>query len=225
MGVVTALTYVLPHRLVSSLARRLAYSRNRAIKQWLIDTVTRKFGVDLRADRAKPVEGIVEQHGQRASCVGQQPAGLGESHMASSAQEVQHRSGGVVLPVVEGIEESLVGDPGASVRVHVNDRASLIQRLPQGIQIGMPEVNAVGVRHEQDLVGVRSLKFGQASTDIALRQGGEPAETVGTLGHERRDRIVEPPRQGRRIRDAAERHTRRDRQPGPLGAQRVHGPQ
>ncbi|MBW8852160.1 MAG: phosphatidylserine decarboxylase [Xanthomonadales bacterium] len=47
MGPVTALTYVLPHRLLSSLARRLAYSRNRAVKQWLIDTVTRKFGVDL----------------------------------------------------------------------------------------------------------------------------------------------------------------------------------
>ena len=47
MSPVTALTYVLPHRLLSSLARRLAYSTNRAIKQWLIDTVTRKFGVDL----------------------------------------------------------------------------------------------------------------------------------------------------------------------------------
>ena len=47
MGLITALTYVLPHRLLSSLARRLAYSRNHAIKQWLIDTVTRKFGVDL----------------------------------------------------------------------------------------------------------------------------------------------------------------------------------
>jgi len=47
MGPITALTYVLPHRFLSSLARRLAYSRNRAIKQWLIDTVTRKFGVDL----------------------------------------------------------------------------------------------------------------------------------------------------------------------------------
>lgn len=47
MSPITALTYVLPHRLLSSLARKLAYSRNRAIKQWLIDTVTRKFGVDL----------------------------------------------------------------------------------------------------------------------------------------------------------------------------------
>lgn len=53
MGVVTALTYVLPHRLLSSLARRLAYSRNRAIKQWLIDTVTRKFSVDL-SEAAEP---------------------------------------------------------------------------------------------------------------------------------------------------------------------------
>jgi phosphatidylserine decarboxylase len=44
---ITALTYVLPHRLLSSIARRLAYSRNRAVKQWLIDTVTRKFGVNL----------------------------------------------------------------------------------------------------------------------------------------------------------------------------------
>ena len=47
MSPITALTYVLPHRLPSSLARRLAYSPNRAIKQWLIDTVTRRFGVNL----------------------------------------------------------------------------------------------------------------------------------------------------------------------------------
>jgi len=50
---ITALTYVLPHRLLSSLARRLAYSRNRAVKQWLIDTVTRKFGVNL-SEAANP---------------------------------------------------------------------------------------------------------------------------------------------------------------------------
>ncbi len=53
MSPITALTYALPHRLMSSLARRLAYSRNRAIKQWLIDTVTRKFGVDL-SEAAEP---------------------------------------------------------------------------------------------------------------------------------------------------------------------------
>ncbi|MBN8716628.1 archaetidylserine decarboxylase [Thermomonas sp.] len=53
MSPVTALTYVLPHRLLSSLARRLAYSTNRAIKQWLIDTVTRRFGVDL-SEAAEP---------------------------------------------------------------------------------------------------------------------------------------------------------------------------
>ena len=47
MTPITALTYVLPHRLLSSLARRLAYSTNTTIKQWLIDTVTRKFGVNL----------------------------------------------------------------------------------------------------------------------------------------------------------------------------------
>jgi phosphatidylserine decarboxylase len=33
--------------LLSSLARKLAYSRRPALSQWLIDTVTRKFGVDL----------------------------------------------------------------------------------------------------------------------------------------------------------------------------------
>ena len=53
MSPITALTYALPHRLLSSLARRLAYSDNRAIKQWLIDTVTRKFGVNL-AEAAQP---------------------------------------------------------------------------------------------------------------------------------------------------------------------------
>ena len=47
MGLITTLTYALPHRLMSSAARRLAYSRNPAIKQWLIDTVTRKFKIDL----------------------------------------------------------------------------------------------------------------------------------------------------------------------------------
>ncbi len=47
MSVITRLTYLLPHRLMSSLARRLAYSSSPRTKQWLIDTVTRKFGVDL----------------------------------------------------------------------------------------------------------------------------------------------------------------------------------
>src|SRR6478672_10392784 len=47
MSPLTALTYVLPHRLLSSLARSLAYSTRPGTKQWLIDTVTRKFGVDL----------------------------------------------------------------------------------------------------------------------------------------------------------------------------------
>ena len=53
MGFTTALTYVLPHRLLSSLARQLAYSRNPAIKQWLIDTVVRRFDVDL-GEAAEP---------------------------------------------------------------------------------------------------------------------------------------------------------------------------
>lgn len=47
MSLTTRLTYVLPHRLLSSLARRLAYSDHPRIRRWLIDTVTRKFGVDL----------------------------------------------------------------------------------------------------------------------------------------------------------------------------------
>lgn len=53
MSFVTTLTYVLPHRVLSSLARKLAYSRNTATKRWLIDTVTRKFGVDL-SEAAEP---------------------------------------------------------------------------------------------------------------------------------------------------------------------------
>ena len=53
MSPVTALTYVLPHRLLSSLVRKLEYSRRPALKQWLIDTVTRRFGVDL-SEAAEP---------------------------------------------------------------------------------------------------------------------------------------------------------------------------
>ncbi|HEY5614035.1 MAG TPA: archaetidylserine decarboxylase [Lysobacter sp.] len=47
MSLTTTLTYVLPHRLLSSIARTLAYSDNPRLRRWLIDTVTRKFGVDL----------------------------------------------------------------------------------------------------------------------------------------------------------------------------------
>ena len=55
MSLVTRLTYLLPHRLMSSLARRLAYSSSPRTKQWLIDTVTRKFGVNLgEAAQADP---------------------------------------------------------------------------------------------------------------------------------------------------------------------------
>ena len=53
MSPLTALTYVLPHRLLSSLARALAYSRRPALKRWLIETVVRRFGVDL-SEAAEP---------------------------------------------------------------------------------------------------------------------------------------------------------------------------
>ena len=53
MSPVTALTYVLPHRLLSSLARRLAYSTNPAVKQRVIDTVIARFGVDMN-EAAEP---------------------------------------------------------------------------------------------------------------------------------------------------------------------------
>ena len=47
MSLLTSLTYVLPHRFLSSLARRLAYSTAPGTSRWLIDTVTKKFNVDL----------------------------------------------------------------------------------------------------------------------------------------------------------------------------------
>lgn len=53
MSPITALTHVLPHRLLSSLARRLAYSTAPATKQWLIDTVVRRFKVDM-SEAAEP---------------------------------------------------------------------------------------------------------------------------------------------------------------------------
>jgi len=53
MSLLTSLTYVLPHRFLSSLARRLAYSTSPGTKQWLIDTVTEKFNVDL-GEAAEP---------------------------------------------------------------------------------------------------------------------------------------------------------------------------
>ncbi len=47
MSLVTTLTYALPHRFLSGLARMLAYSDDPRVSRWLIDTVTEKFGVDL----------------------------------------------------------------------------------------------------------------------------------------------------------------------------------
>lgn len=47
MSLVTRLTYALPHRFLSSVARSVAYSKHPRVSAWLIDTVTRKFGVDL----------------------------------------------------------------------------------------------------------------------------------------------------------------------------------
>lgn len=55
MSLSTRLTHVLPHRLLSSMARRLAYSENPRASAWLIDTVTRRFGVDLaEAEQSDP---------------------------------------------------------------------------------------------------------------------------------------------------------------------------
>lgn len=53
MSLMTKLTYVLPHRYLSSLARRLAYSDHPRLSALLIDTVTRRFGVDL-TEAAQP---------------------------------------------------------------------------------------------------------------------------------------------------------------------------
>jgi phosphatidylserine decarboxylase len=47
MDALTTLTPALPHRLLSGLARRLAYSRSPRVRRWLIDTVVARFGVDL----------------------------------------------------------------------------------------------------------------------------------------------------------------------------------
>src|SRR5690606_27263555 len=47
VSLATRLTYALPHRLLSSAARRLAYSDHPRVRRWLIETVVRRFGVDL----------------------------------------------------------------------------------------------------------------------------------------------------------------------------------
>ena len=53
MDLITPLTYALPHRLLSSAARALAYSERPWLKQWLIDAVIRQFGVDM-SEAAQP---------------------------------------------------------------------------------------------------------------------------------------------------------------------------
>jgi len=53
----TRLTWLLPHRLLCGCARQLAYSDHPRLKQWLIDTVIARFGVDLsEAAKSNPAE-------------------------------------------------------------------------------------------------------------------------------------------------------------------------
>jgi len=47
VGLLTTLTYALPHRALSWFARQLAYSEHPLLKQWLIDCAIAHFGVDL----------------------------------------------------------------------------------------------------------------------------------------------------------------------------------
>src|SRR3546814_5471419 len=47
MEPLTTLAHVLPQQGLSWLARQLAYSKNPRTRAWLIDTVVRRFGVDL----------------------------------------------------------------------------------------------------------------------------------------------------------------------------------
>jgi phosphatidylserine decarboxylase len=56
MKLTTFLIYLLPHRVASSMARALAYSDRPRLRSWLIDTVVRKFGVDL-SEAANPDPG------------------------------------------------------------------------------------------------------------------------------------------------------------------------
>jgi len=53
VSILTTLTYVLPHRLLCWGARQLAYSDHPRLKKWLIDTVIRRFDVDM-SEAAKP---------------------------------------------------------------------------------------------------------------------------------------------------------------------------
>src|SRR5690606_24283240 len=53
VSLATHLTWLLPHRALSALARQLAYSRNPAIKQRFIDAVVRRFNVDM-SEAAEP---------------------------------------------------------------------------------------------------------------------------------------------------------------------------
>ncbi|HHW4682785.1 MAG TPA: phosphatidylserine decarboxylase, partial [Xylella sp.] len=53
MSLLTPLTSLLPHHLLSSLARHIAYCQHPLVKQWLIDTVIAKFNVNL-TEAAEP---------------------------------------------------------------------------------------------------------------------------------------------------------------------------
>jgi len=57
VNLLTTASFVLPHRLLSTCARQLAYSDNPRLKRWLIDTVIRRFGVDLsEAAKSDPAD-------------------------------------------------------------------------------------------------------------------------------------------------------------------------
>jgi len=53
VSLLTTLSYALPHRLLSTLARQLAYSSHPTLSRCLIDTVSQRFAVDL-TEAAEP---------------------------------------------------------------------------------------------------------------------------------------------------------------------------
>lgn len=59
MNFAVAMQYLLPHRLLSSIARSIAYSRARWLKDWLIALAIRKFDVNM-AEAFDPVPGNYE---------------------------------------------------------------------------------------------------------------------------------------------------------------------
>ena len=105
MSLTTALTYALPHRLLSSMARSLAYSDDPRVSRWLIDTLTKR----LPPEHVSLARWLL---GQQAVAEGRKPQDLNRVDRSSNPAEAQMAGRLDAMRTLTGFERAIYSGLG-----------------------------------------------------------------------------------------------------------------